>query len=268
MPGKRVYTESEFSAVLKRAAELQRIEGIDDSPGLYLEELQEIAEDAGIDPDFVRRAAFELDEAEPEKGNQLLGGPTDIDLEWIVESEMSDEKWEDALGEIRRAFSAEGEVRREGAIRDWVHRDQMGGRIHVSMSPARNQTRVRISYGMKEWLWLHLVFLSIGIAPVAVLYTMLNLGALLETGVAVFIMMAFYMVGWLSFRLFTRKQDRKAHRLLARLDNLLAEAGPDSAELVDQIDSSEVPRIDDSLLDDETRSEHTSRGRRRERGGH
>ncbi|NNE47941.1 MAG: hypothetical protein HKN37_14920 [Rhodothermales bacterium] len=265
MPGKRVYTESEFSAVLKRAAELQRIEGVDDSPGLYLEELQEIAVDVGIDPDHVKRAAFELDEAEPEKGDYWLGGPTDIDLEWIVEGEMSDEKWEDALGEIRRAFSAEGEIRREGRTRDWVHRDQMGGRVHVSMSPARNQTRIRISYGMKEWLWLYVVFLSIGIAPVAVQYALLNLSAWLETGIAVFVMMAFYMVGWLSFRTFTHKQDSKARKLLARLDNLLAEAGTDTVDRVDLIDTSEARRIDDSLLEDETRSEHTSRGRRRER---
>jgi hypothetical protein len=78
-------------------------------------------------------------------------------------------------------------------------------------------------------------------------------------------MMAFYMVGWFSFRFFTRKQDRKAHKLLARLDNLLAEAGVESTDGVKQIVTSDARRIDDSLLEDETRSEHTSRGRRRER---
>ena len=106
MPRKRLYTEKDFSAILRRATELQRSAGVDNAPGLSLDELEQVAEDVGIGPDFVRRAALEMDEGQPDKGDRLLGGPIQVDREWMVEGEMSDTKWEDALGEIRRTFGS------------------------------------------------------------------------------------------------------------------------------------------------------------------
>ncbi len=261
MAKKRLYTEKDFSAIMRRAAELQRTEGADDSPGLSLQELEQIADDVGIDAGFVRRAAFELDEGEPEKGDLLLGGPTRIDVERIIDGHMSDASWEDALGEIRRAFAAEGEIRQEGRSRDWIHRDQMGARIHVSLSPAEDQTRIRITYGMTEWMWLHFIFLSIGIGGIAVSYALLNLGILWETGVALLIMVAFYMVGWISFRFFTRKQDRKVRSLMGRLDDLLSEpesaAAEPAASAVDRTaDQAKQHLLSEDIPDDKERDRH------------
>jgi hypothetical protein len=264
MPGKRLYTEKDISAILRRATEMQRTRGRDDTPGLSLEELQQVAEDVGIEPDLVRRAALEMEEGETPKSDRLFGGPVEIDREWMIDGELTDERWEDALGEIRRTYSAEGEVRREGRTWDWVHRDQMGGRVHVSMSPAGSKTRFRISYGMKEWLWLHVVFLSIGIGGVAVQYAVLSLGALAETGIGLLVMLAFFMIGWLSFRGFTRRQDRKVQQLLNRLDALLSEPEgrtPEPTGLSDVTadDRLDVPALDQDLLSDESVG---TRGRR------
>jgi hypothetical protein len=185
----------------------------------------------------------------------------------MVDGAMSDTTWETALGEIRRTFTAEGEVRREGQTWDWIHRDQMGGRIHVSMSPVDNKTRVRVSYGMKEWLWLHVVFLSVGIGAVAVQYALLSVGALVETGIGLFIMLAFYVVGWLSFRMFSRRQERKVQRLLAQLDSLLAEPSAHGVQEPGLVSPSDQGRLDDSLLDTEQTADEVLRAGRRGREG-
>ncbi len=267
MPRKRLYTEREISAILKRATELQRTRGADEAPGLSLEELQQVAEDVGIDRDLVRRAALDMEEGKTIKADLLLGGPVEVDREWLVDGAMSDDKWEDALGEIRRAFTAEGETRIEGRTRDWIHRDQMGGRVHVSLSPADDQTRVRISYGMKEWLWLYVVFLSMSIGGVAVQASLLHLGALAETGISVLVIIAFYLVGWLSFRSFSRRQDRKVQRLMARLDNLLGASEVEDERATTRGTLPAQDRLDDGLLDAEIAADERLQTGRRDRQG-
>ncbi len=219
----RVYTEKELSTVLKRASELQQEEGASAVPGLTLSELQHVANEAGIDPDFVRRAAAELDQDPPNRSERLFGGPTRLDIETMVVGKITGPKWDEALEAIRHSIGADGREILDGPAREWVHRDQMGGRIRVSMTPSGETTRTRVSYGMTEWLWLHFIMMCVGIAPVAVQYALLDLGALAETGIALTTLVAFYMIGWLAFRVFSRAQDRKMRKLVTRLNEIIAD---------------------------------------------
>lgn len=96
----RRYSEEEVAAFLERATELQRA-GSDGKvgEGLTLEELEEIAAEAGIPPRYVRRAAAELDSTTSSTGNlwsKIAGASLTLSFERTVEAEIEP----DDLGEL------------------------------------------------------------------------------------------------------------------------------------------------------------------------
>jgi hypothetical protein len=227
MPSKRVYTDKEISAVLKRAAELHRTQRPTETSGLSLEELEQIGAEVGIDPDLVRAAARELDTHEPGKpsdtGFQWLGAPTSVDLERIVEGRITEAQWEEAVGEIQRSFGAAGETSQTGRTKEWVLRDQTGERAHVTVSPVGPQSRIRVYYRMSDVAWASYTgWMSVSVAPIIIQFAVLNLGPLLETGIAIAMLACFHLVARFAFSAFAGKQDAKARKLVDRLDNLIA----------------------------------------------
>ena len=98
-------------------------------------------------------------------------------------------------------------------------------------------------------------------------YAVLSLGGLVETGIGLFIMFAFYTVGWLSFRMFSRRQERKVQRLLAQLDNLLAESSVDRVQGPGLASPADSDRLDDSLIETEQAAGEVPHAGRRGREG-
>ena len=265
MSPKRVYTDKEISAVLKRAAELQRTQGPKATSGLSLDELEQVAAEVGIDPDFVKAAALELEEGRTEQTYHVLGAPTSLELERIVEGEMTDAKWEEAVGEIRRVFGAAGETGQLGRTREWILRDHTGERIHLTVSPQNDNTEIRFVYRMTDWAAaLHAPLTSIAVAPIILQFVLLNLNPLLETGIALFILFAFHMLARFAFGALARKQERKARKLLARLEDLLATPEAPRPARVALGTAPETDRIDAALLSDEAASEYPSSERAQE----
>ncbi len=266
----RLYSDKEISTLLKRAVELQPTQGPTTTTGLSLAELEQIAAEVGIDPGFLKAAALELEEGDPDETFHLLGASPSIDLERIVEGEMTEEKWDEAVGVMRRSFGTTGETGQVGRTREWILRDQPTGfqRVHITASPLGKQTRIRVNYSMTDWAWVvHGGFTAMTIAPILLQYLLLNLGPFLETGIALFILAALFMIARLTFGSMVRKKDRKARKLLVRLDELLIaeEAG---AALPDGVVQKEVPeasRIDATLLSDDDAQDHVGSARRLER---
>ncbi len=256
---KKIYTDKEISAVLKRAAELQRTQGPKANAGLSLEELEQVAAEVGIDPDFVKAAALELEEGRTDQSYHVWGAPTTLELERIVEGEMTDEKWEEAVGEIRRIFGAAGETGQLGRTREWILRDQTGERIHLTVSPQDGKTEIRLVYRMTDWaIAMHAPLTSIAIAPIILQFVLLNLNPLLETGIALFILFALHMLARVGFGTLARKQERKARKLLARLEDLVDTPEAPQPARVAQHTAPETNRIDTALLADETESDEPS----------
>ena len=265
MPSKRVYTDKEISAVLKRAAELQRTQGPKATSGLSLDELEQVAAEVGIDPDFVKAAALELEEGRTAQTYQMLGAPTTLELERIVEGEMTDAKWEEAVGEIRRVFGTAGETGQLGRTREWILRDQTGERIHLTMSPQNGKTEIRFVFRMTDWaIALHAPLTSIAIVPIILQFIFLQFNPLIEIGIAFFILFALHMLARFAFGAIARKQERKARKLLARLQNLLETPEAPQPARVALPTAPEADRIDASLLSDEAESEHPSSERTQE----
>ncbi len=264
MSKKRLYSDTEISAVLKRAAELQ---GPTDTSGLTLAELEQIAAEVGIDPAFVKTAATELEEGRTDTGFHFWGGPLTVDLERIVEGEVSEAKWEEAVAEIRRVFETAGETGKVGRTLEWTHCNETGERMHVTVTPMSGQTRIRIFSGLEDWVaaFFHVPILSISLVLTILQFIFLHLGPVLETGLALFIMATAFMLARLAFGALARRQERKARKLLARLDDLMSEPEVAPAEPVEHTATRQADRIDASLLADEADPEEIPPERRRER---
>ena len=266
MSKKRLYSDTEISAVLKRAAELHRDQGPTDTSGLTLAELEQIAAEVGIDPAFVKTAATELEEGRTDTGFHLWGGPLSVDLERIVEGEVSEAKWEEIVMEIRLIFGAAGQTGQLGRSLEWIHGDQTGERAHVTLTPMAGQTRIRIFTRMTDWaVGIHAPLVAASTIPAIVLVALLQLGLVLNTGVFLLTVATAFMLARLAFGTLARRQERKARKLLARLDDLIAEPEAAPAEPVEHTAIEQADRIDTSLLADVADPEEIPSARRRER---
>lgn len=122
LPASRRYDDREVSRILERAAELQRAEPTAGDPeGLTLAELAEIAREAGIDPELLRRAASELQEHTPmaSLGARLAGAPFAIIIERTVEGELQSDRFDALIPRIQQATKGQGTASAVGRTLTW-----------------------------------------------------------------------------------------------------------------------------------------------------
>ncbi len=224
---RRLFGDKEISSILKRATEIQEAEGPSDAYGLSLEELQQIAAEVGIDPQHVAAAIAELEGAAPaEKPFHLLGGPASIHLERVVEGEVTEEKGEAMLAEIRRAFDLVGTSGQVGRSLEWTHNGRQR-QVQVAVTSREGQTKIRIhdhfprtalvAFIPTTVLALQLAVILIGaLGPASLLGWLLGLSI-----VATVLMVARFGFGALS-----RKRQRQGGDLLERLARIAAEPTP------------------------------------------
>src|SRR3954453_19339916 len=92
----RRFNEKEVALIIKRASELQQSETTaESSAGMSLAELEQVAREAGLDPELVRRAAVDLDSRVTDQTpNRFLGGPSVLRLERTIDGEGSADEYE------------------------------------------------------------------------------------------------------------------------------------------------------------------------------
>ena len=145
----RQYSDREVRLILKSAVELQQRRADrtgEGSGGMSLAELEQVAAEAGLDPNFVRRAAAQLDAVGPPSNhNAFLGGPTQLVLERVVNHTIDPARF-DALLDVVRAVTHEvGEVSTVGRQFGWKGRlDGAKSDVSVSVGDQRTTLRVRI----------------------------------------------------------------------------------------------------------------------------
>jgi len=105
----RRFNDEEVALIIKRAAELQQTERVEPSTALTLSDVEQIAREAGIDPDLIRRAAVGLDRPAAEsKPSVWFGSPTHLVFERVVEGEIPVDEFEPMVAEIRRTLGDNG----------------------------------------------------------------------------------------------------------------------------------------------------------------
>src|ERR1019366_5851339 len=107
----RKFNDEEVALIIKRAAELQQTQQVEQEPStaLSLAEVEQIAREAGIDPMLIRQAAHGLDRpSETSRPSPWLGAPTRLVLERVVDGEIPTDDFEPLINEIRRTFGDNG----------------------------------------------------------------------------------------------------------------------------------------------------------------
>jgi len=147
----RRFDEREVALIIQRAGELQQKSATAaDRGGMSLQELEQIAHEAGLDPAMVRRAALELDDQRSATSSRLAGAPLRILLERTFPGEISTDDFEGLVAEIRRSMADTGLVSTLGRSVTWspsptgAGRGGSARRLGVTISLRDGQTILRI----------------------------------------------------------------------------------------------------------------------------
>ncbi len=232
VPEKRRYSEKEIGKILKRASELQRAEPARPDPaGLSLAELEEIAQEAGIDVANVRRAAAELGTRAGEGWDEkLLGAPLRFRVERLIPGELSADDLGGLVPVIQQAAGGVGQASVVGKTLTWSSKTSSQARsLQVLVMPRDGETLVRLeerSDSLAGQLHGGIVGgagLGIGIpagigAGAATASVALGLGA----GAAI-VGGTYWVTRWIFGRS-TRDRERKLKLLLDQLSDLIGAA--------------------------------------------
>lgn len=166
----RTYSEEEIAEIIKRAAEIEsgqlskkRASG--DLPGLSIEELSEIASEAGLDPENIRKAALQIDQPAAKKSSKTDGD--EVNAEQWVTGELTKEATDLAIADLNHRYGASHEreswrdnilnagsgespkkstVQRTGKNVEWKVVDEYGSvSVRVLLQQRNSDIRVRVS---------------------------------------------------------------------------------------------------------------------------
>ncbi len=147
----RRFNEKEVALIIKRASELQENETTaESSTGMSLAELEQVAREAGLDPELVRRAAVDLDtRVTDQTPNSFLGAPTALRLERTIDGEVPADEFETLVLEMQRELGQVGATSTIGRSLQWtvqsVERRRVSTRtVQVTISPRHGRTTIRI----------------------------------------------------------------------------------------------------------------------------
>lgn len=154
-PLPRLYDEKEVTRLLKRATELQREEPARAAggAGLSLDELADIAAEAGIDPRHLRRAALELEGGggDATLGSRLAGEATTLDGEIVVPGELPDFGFERVVSVIQRVSREHGQPSLLGRSLTWQGETASKTRsLQVVVSVRRGETHIRVQERLQQ----------------------------------------------------------------------------------------------------------------------
>jgi hypothetical protein len=152
----RLYDEREVGKILERATEIQRQEPARaaEGGGLSLEELEEIALEAGIDPRHLRRAAVELDtgEIDPSGWDRLVGDHTTLVYEAMVPGELPQDDFEGVVSAIQQVAREHGQPSLLGKTLTWQAETPSKTRsIQVVVSARRGETHIRVEERLHQF---------------------------------------------------------------------------------------------------------------------
>lgn len=244
----RTFTEAEAQRVFARIAEQQRAA---DTPagGLSLDDLEEAARAAGLDPSLVASAAAELDA--PISSKTLLGAPVAVSRQRLIRGTLSDETWETMVAAARAEFGQSGVAGQLGRMREWTLSSSSRRTTRLALEPVGRDTRLVLTQSVRN----ETVGFTIAGAIQALMAVGFGIAALAGVDpefwipVVLFSAVAVLMLGGsqIGLRVWERRQARRFSALLDRLDLLARDAAPRDAAS----DERPAGRIDPALLDAE-----------------
>lgn len=156
MTSERRFSEDEVAFILERAAaaetsaasdevdnaagELIRETG-DRSTGMTLQQLTDVAREAGLSPEAVVRAAGAVERGDLVPTTRVTAYGLPIGVGRIVEfsRRVTDLEWERMVVALRETFQARGTMRQEGSLRSWNN-----GNLTAMLEPTATGHRLRL----------------------------------------------------------------------------------------------------------------------------
>ena len=149
----RRYSEEEAQRIFAHVAERQR-DALASDVGLSIEDLQEAARAAGLDPDLVLQAAVSLDAPAPERSQTLLSAPVEVVRQRRIPEPVSDETWAEIVAEARRAFGGVGIAGQIGRLREWTLASSKASNqaitTRLALEPTPEGTRLTLSRNVRD----------------------------------------------------------------------------------------------------------------------
>lgn len=158
------YDEQDLKRIIRRAAELQQRSGGPDSVSrphteLSLDEIQDIAREMGVSPDFVREAALEYEGIPVEEPLALdTGDKYRKELIAFVKGELDQKTWAEMRSIIEYHFDAPGKVARRPKGVKWKAQPKGISKWlatrkspEVEVKSSGGQTSIRIRKSLKTY---------------------------------------------------------------------------------------------------------------------
>ena len=225
----RRYDDREMALIIKLASELEKREARGEAHSLA--EIQEIAAQAGIDPELITQAARIFEAERASRASSLIGAPTAFRFQRSVAGEVPEDELGALVQAIRQLTGSEGEVARVLESLEWRDLDPFGTTTHVEITPRRGRTTIRVtarSGNAAGWSYLGAGILATILS--VIVGKEMQAPVLVETGVIV----ALWGTGYLAARTVWRRLARQIESRLRRLtDGLTAQAAevvPGSAD--------------------------------------
>lgn len=220
------YDEHDIKAIINRAAELQQrsagMESLDkDAKKLSLDEIEEVAKEAGVSPDYVREAALEYEGIPVEEPLFLdTGNNHEIEILGYARGNLTKKTWAELRSIIEYHFDSPGKVvrRPEGVVWDAKPKGIMkylasrkSPKVEVKNEGSR--TSIRIKKSIKTTRKLYLPALA-SLAIALFFFFMILTG---EDPELLFIGLFFFLPVAETFRRWTRKRIEKERDSLENL---------------------------------------------------
>lgn len=220
MPSRR-FTEKQTAEIMRRAAEIQA-QGAASPVGVSEDELRAAARELGIQGEALDAALASLEAPEAARTG-LWGGPFRREVDIVFEGQITDERWEEVLADLRRTFGETGQVDRRGNTYEWSGTG--GGVDNNTVTVRQSGSAVRLSLtaeysglGVLAYL-LSAIPMFVGVAVVAKTAPPAPWGGLALAAWAVGLLLSARTCGaWLSRRRGARLRSL-AERLRAALSD-------------------------------------------------
>jgi len=228
----RRYTEQEVALILRKAAQLDPGAATPDAgEGLSLAEIERIADEVGIAPDVVARAAALLSTEALGTAARVFGGPTTLTAEHEAGGTLPRERYGDVVAAIRRVLGMSGET---SEVLDGLEWKTVGEttQITVVVRPAAGRTRVQILANRGASAALAYLFPGL-----AALVGGAATGAILEPGVAggILVMGTAVGAGFLGARAIWSAATRRFRRTFTSLTDAVNTAVEQHVEPPDHL---------------------------------
>lgn len=222
---RRLYDQKEVGAILRRASELQGADDPDRLPGLSLDELRQVATEAGIDPRYIGQAIDDLASGGDRSRSNFWGGPLSLTVERTIEGEIDEAVWEQMVSEIRKTFDQSGTVSAWGRALEWTFSASGGMQAHATAIRRDGKTHLQVRWSEPVlFVPFFVPTLVLSLVSPAVIFEAIGLG--LAEGALVWLgfVATLLTLARTGLSLTSSKKRRKVRALITRLAAIAAES--------------------------------------------